>query len=332
MSILNITNGDSAGIRMQQAGIEGDVVCWRDVLHEGPVPMTETLAELSSIRASFISSKGWGEQGKVRKAFLERDRALKNFRHYQRLVLWFEHDLYDQLQLLQILHWLQAQDRTGTQIDLICVNEYLGELGAEGRRSLAGRSSTVSVAQMELARKSWLAFCSPDPRHWENLLNTDSSSLPYLKGAIVRHLEQYPHTKNGLNRTERQILEAVVLGHSQPLEIFDYNQQADGIRFMGDSVFWRYLQDLVGGHSPLLRTRGGVEFRPPQKHLYPQDFVEQELTLSDTGQAVIQNDTDWLSIKPLDKWYGGVRLKADNIWRWDEQAGRLKKTGGQYTY
>ena len=326
MTILNITNGDSAGKLFRQAGIEGDIVCWRDVLHEGPVPMTETLAELSSIRTSFIAGKGWGEQNKVRKAFIERDRALKGFRNYQRLVLWFEHDLYDQLQLLQILHWLQAQDRARTQVDLICVNEYLGELTAERMRSLAGRSSTVSVPQMELARKSWQAFCSPDPRHWENLLNIDTSSLPYLKGAIVRHLEQYPHTKNGLNRTEKQILQAVALGRRYPLEIFNYNQQADGIRFMGDSVFWSYLQGLVGGYLPLLQTRGGVEFSPPQNHPYPQDFVEQELILLDTGQAVIQGDTDWLSIKPIDKWYGGVRLKAGNIWRWDERAYALVKT------
>lgn len=105
MSVLNITNGDSTLRLMREANIEGDIVCWRDVLHEGPVPRIGTLTELSSIRACFIADRGWGELGKVKEAFQERDRALKGFSDYQRLVLWFEHDLYDQLQLLQILHW-----------------------------------------------------------------------------------------------------------------------------------------------------------------------------------------------------------------------------------
>ncbi len=315
---------------MQQADIEGDIICWRDVLHEGPVPETKALNELSEIRMSFITDKGWGEQGEVKEAFLERDRALQGFRNYQQLVLWFEHDLYDQLQLLQILHWLQAQDRSGTEIELICVNEYLGELTTERMRSLAGQSSTVSASQMQLAWKSWQAFCSPDPRDWENLLKIDTNLLPFLKGAVVRHLEQYPNTWNGVNRTEKQILHAVELGRRHPLEIFDYNQRADGIRFMGDSVFWSYLQGLADGHTPLLRAKDGIEFNAPRERPYPRDFLEQEFTLSDAGKAIMQGEIDWLSIKPLDKWYGGVRLKADNIWRWDERAGRLIKTEGQY--
>jgi len=34
---LNITNGDSAAGTLSEAGIEGKIISWRDVLHEGPV-------------------------------------------------------------------------------------------------------------------------------------------------------------------------------------------------------------------------------------------------------------------------------------------------------
>ncbi len=37
-SILNITNGDSAVELMRKAGISGEYLPWRDVLHDGPVP------------------------------------------------------------------------------------------------------------------------------------------------------------------------------------------------------------------------------------------------------------------------------------------------------
>lgn len=45
---------------MQQAGIAGEFLPWRDVLHEGPVPETPSLEALSKIRAGFIAEKGWG--------------------------------------------------------------------------------------------------------------------------------------------------------------------------------------------------------------------------------------------------------------------------------
>ena len=38
MKTLIITNGDEAAARMKEARINGEVLCWRDILHEGPVP------------------------------------------------------------------------------------------------------------------------------------------------------------------------------------------------------------------------------------------------------------------------------------------------------
>ncbi len=48
-TILNITNDDSAVMDMQQAGVPGDFLPWRDVLHDGPVPATLSLEQLSDI-------------------------------------------------------------------------------------------------------------------------------------------------------------------------------------------------------------------------------------------------------------------------------------------
>ena len=55
--MLHITNGDSAVRIMREAGVSGELLPWRDVLHEGPVPMTDSLAQLSQIRAQFIADQ-----------------------------------------------------------------------------------------------------------------------------------------------------------------------------------------------------------------------------------------------------------------------------------
>ena len=43
---LNITNGDSAAATLSEAGVEGKIISWRDVLHEGPVDSSLSLEEL----------------------------------------------------------------------------------------------------------------------------------------------------------------------------------------------------------------------------------------------------------------------------------------------
>jgi hypothetical protein len=63
--MLHVTNGDSAAEGIRASGVAGEVLPWRDVLHEGPVPAGLALAELSRVRAGFIADKGWGEAEEV---------------------------------------------------------------------------------------------------------------------------------------------------------------------------------------------------------------------------------------------------------------------------
>ena len=52
--LLIITNGDSAADLLRAAGETAVILPWRDVLHIGPVPMTESDAELSEIRGQAL--------------------------------------------------------------------------------------------------------------------------------------------------------------------------------------------------------------------------------------------------------------------------------------
>src|SRR3712207_1932478 len=88
---LHVTNGDAAVPGLRGTGLVEPIMPWRDALHEGPVPDVPD-EELRRIRAEFL---GGGPE-----LFAERDRALEE---HSEFVLWFESDLYDQLQLIQIL-------------------------------------------------------------------------------------------------------------------------------------------------------------------------------------------------------------------------------------
>ena len=120
--MLHITNGDA--VSLPQTGLPGEVIYWRDVLHDGPVPRGLGLQQLSRVRERFISPFFGLPLSEV--SFRRRDEAIARFQDHEEVVLWFEHDLYDQLQLIQILSWFAEQVRSRTRLSLISANQYLG--------------------------------------------------------------------------------------------------------------------------------------------------------------------------------------------------------------
>src|SRR5205807_1708362 len=127
-----------------------------------------------------------------------RDAAFENFDSHEEVVLWFEHDLYDQLQLIQILDRLRARTGAGarargvTRLSLICIDRYLGGLTGAQLAALWPARRAVTPGELELAAAAWRAFRSPDPEEIEKLLHRDTSGLPFLDGALWRHLQQFP--------------------------------------------------------------------------------------------------------------------------------------------
>lgn len=321
--MLHITNGDSAAAVMRQAGIAGEILPWRDVLHEGPVPADLSLRDLSKVRARFIADCGWASLEDASRGFGERDSALASFRDHGEVILWFEHDLYDQLQLLQLLDWFSAQDLGKTTLSLICVDEYLGTLTPERMAALPAQKIAVASCHLRLASRAWPAFRAPDPAGWAALMHEDTSALPFLAGAITRHLEQYPSVANGLNRTEAQILAAVRSGIRAPGRLYEASQKNEERIFMGDSTFWLCMDAMFRSRAPLLSTAGGRAFVFPRNGPPTADFRTQEIVLAEAGEKVLRNELDWIEVNGIDKWLGGVRMDAGRHWRWDGSQRRL---------
>lgn len=323
--MLHITNGDSAADLIRDAVFSGQILAWRDVLHEGPVPAGLSLHQLSEVRAEFIAAKGWGTLPAVRASFTERDETLARFREHEEVVLWFEHDLYDQLQLCQLLAWFQGRERGATRLSLICIGEYpgihpfhgLGQLSVHQMASLFPVRHAVTPKEMKTGHAAWQAFTSPDPYDLETLLATNLTALPFLRPALLRHLQQFPAAKNGLARTEQQILAAVAAGQQTPSEIFLSDQAQEEHVFMGDWTLWCYVKELCEVSEPLLQVESGAPFFLPLDTPTPE-FWTQKLQLTEVGQAVLANETDHLVRNGIDRWLGGVHLQyPEAIWRWD---------------
>jgi len=316
--ILNITNGDSAVHVMQAGNIEGDFLPWRDVLHDGPVPAGLSLNALSEVRAKFIVSRGWGSLENIAEDFKTRDRTLRAFRDYDKVVLWFEHDLYDQLQLLQLLDYFAGEDLGNTALSLICTEQYLGMVAPENIKDLSRFEEAVTEAHFHVAQKAWAAFSASHPETWRALLDEDTGRLPFLEGTILRMLEEYPSIKTGLSRTAQHALRIIAEGETKPQHVFERYWETEERRFLGDWSFWAILNEMMDANPALLRLSDGGRIAVP---LAP----DLSLSATPTASAVLAGEQHFLDLTRIDRWIGGVQLTHDNLWCWDSASKQLRK-------
>jgi hypothetical protein len=279
--MLHVTNGDSAVMTLAAAGIH-PAIAWRDVLHEGPVPSALDVDELREVRSRFLSECGWGDGAAISADMHSRDAALLAA---DEVTLWFEHDLYDQLQLVQVLTMLNGRSAMLAQADT-----FIGPMRTHQVRVLAQTVKPVSREQYDVAHRAWAAFRSADSRAIPDLLRSDLSCLPHLRGAFGRLLEERPGTADGLSRTERQILQVVALGPASFTDVFIRTQAMEEAAFAGDSQILLSVQRLAACEVPLLTT--------------------DVWRLTEAGRSVLDGASSHMELNRVDRWSGGMRFTS----------------------
>ena len=316
--VLNITNGDATVDIMREAEIEGDFLPWRDVLHVGPVPAGLSFANLSEIRAEYITSQGWGDVEMIDQSFRERLVLMSHIEKYEKVILWFEHDLYDQLQLLEILSYFSEALYDIAKMTMVCTEKYLARLTIEEMGNMQIYEEPVSSEQSLLSVKAWKAFRSPDPLLWQALLKEDTSALPFLEGIVLRMLEEYPFAVNGLSRTQNDILEIVSQGEEKLGKIFMAQQENEARIFLGDTIFLDNINEMLEVNAALLTSEQGhnisLPFRP-----------EKRIKITNYGLEVLRGDKHWLDRHHVEKWLGGVHLTPQNIWLWNRKTEKMER-------
>lgn len=325
--MIHITDGESAALSIGQTGVPGEVLSWKDILHEGPVPQGMSLEELRIVRSRFIADSGWDTYDEALSEFARRDRILAESLSHNEVVLWFGHDLFDQLQLIQLLDWFACQDFGATALSLICDAECVGPSSAQRLRERFPGRHRISSSELKLGQKAWTSFRSPNPVTITELLTQDTSALPFLRGALRRHLQQFPSVKRGLSRSEAQILEAIADGVARLGNIYiASHQKCEEVIFLGNTAFALYVERLSRIREPLILRSDGELMTSPRGAADCRVFWTSEVKLTDAGRRVLEARNDHVKLNGVNRWLGGVHLSGHEAhWRWDEESGQLRE-------
>ena len=351
--MLHVTNGSVFLSRLHDLGVPGAIIPWDDVLHEGPVPAGLPPEALRRCRAEFLAINQ-SEVGEIERSLASRDRALADAASGDEIVLWFEHDLYDQLHVLQVLemlHGLRTTGRLAAPVTAILADDYLAAQPDDRLGQWFASRAVVSEAQFAAAAAAWAAFRAPEPVALQEFEHP--GAWPALTRALRRHLQQFPAVATGLSRTERQTLAAAVQGPGTLRELFHAsNHECEDAIFMGDLGWWSHIRPLLTATHPLLEAGAG---RPDDWHhedWWRADEGAPQLRLTDVGARVLAGNADHVLLNGIDRWLGGVHLAADPVlgvrspvsggndpvsgsssatatpttmWRWNEERGSIER-------
>jgi Domain of unknown function (DUF1835) len=312
---LHIRCGSDIRDGLREVGFGGDFLEYSDPICQGPVPDGPDLLQR---RAQFLrASYGWFKQltaAQFLAGLQQAEQNLAEAHRYDRVVLWFEHDSYDQLILARCLAHFADAPRPA-RLQLICIDRHpaverfigLGQLDAAALAALWPRRNDVTQPQLDLGRTVWAALRRPDPLALAAIAAGGTPALPIMAPALLRHLQELPGVGDGLSLTERLVLRILAGEPTRIGRIFAaFQHGVEPLPFLGDIGVLGVVEQMASTYPPVLTIAAGEQSFP------------RLAAITELGRQVLGGAVDYLSLRPPRRWVGGV--VADGRWRWDARA------------
>lgn len=315
---VHIRCGSDIEETLAAAGVAGDFLEFSDPVCQGPVSGPVANDRYFEARARFIADD-WGYDFDETGAKLkQQSEKLDQLEGYERIILWFEHDVFDQTILLRLCAELGQRPDLHDRLFIQTTDRFpgidrfmgFGQLSPDQLKSMEGREQKLAKDALDFGAKAWAAYCSDNPSTLMELSGRDIPGFPYLSAALRRFFQEYPWVGDGLSLTERLCLQAIAGGAEKAGHVFrDVYINREPQPFMGDVMFQAILKTLASADEPAV-----------------SDFEDwpDPISLTGFGKALLAGEADWTATNGIDRWFGGVCLHGKKpAWRWHDSEGRL---------
>ncbi len=263
--VLHITNGDSFTSRLNELNIKGDIITWREMLCEGRTITDVGSENFWKVRFDFFNKVYKVTKRNFINQTLKEYRSLCNYKSHDEIVLWFEYDLFCQINMIAVISWLKKY-KSQTPISLVCSGKInnskklygLNELSDKKIQDLYNKRTELTQDDIEFADYTWHLYCEDNPIRMQNFNNFNSSQFEYLPDAINAHFKRFPSVANGLNELENIVL-SLAAEHKPKTqeELVGLALKNQGIYGFGDLQFFQLIKEL----KPLFSSLKSVKLK-----------------------------------------------------------------------
>jgi len=281
-STLHITNGDSTTNYLKKLRFSGEFITWREMLCEGKTTTDVGSESFWKNRFDFLKTVYKVNKPTFIEFTLKEYRNLCKKKEQNEIVLWFEPDLFCQINMLAVLSWIKRY-RQGYEISLVSdgtdakshKNAGFSLLSEEQINLLYKNRVSLSQDDIEYADYIWQLYCSDSPLRLETVYKFNPMSpFKHLASAIEAHLKRFPSIENGLNFVENNILKTTNSHQfKSKQELITNLLREDDIYGFGDLQYENHLKNLhklFSSFNPVKISKKGKEVLEKQLNFYGQ--------------------------------------------------------------
>ena len=104
----------------------------------GPAPSGLSREDWRETRAKYLAEAYDLNAEECCNSFIKQEAVLENFVDHDETILWFEHDLFCQINLIYLLDYFATRSSYETKLSLICINAFPGIEDFRGLGQLTG--------------------------------------------------------------------------------------------------------------------------------------------------------------------------------------------------
>jgi hypothetical protein len=314
--MLHLVNGGSTALVMKNAHVPGIIESADEILMEGPARNRLAQQHDWVFRAERLETYLEFPRDEYMGGVQRRTELLEQALQQDEVVLWFEEDLFCQVNYMQLLSWLAGHAAKLERFTYVCPpTERLGELSPARLDQLFAERKPVTASLTQLADRAWSAYTQEDPFELQSLIdNDDFTAWPALRDGLRAHLARLPDASAGVNRIEHTLLSAIQRGASNFDAIFVALCEQLPEYGVPDGTVVRYLVDLAAAPALVTIATGNSAVT-----IAVESAREWSFDLTPLGRAVLTGEDDYAKHANFDRWLGGVHLSGKAAWRWNSE-------------
>ncbi|TBW29218.1 DUF1835 domain-containing protein [Gramella sp. KN1008] len=290
--ILHIVNGDSLAEQMQELQLPGELVIWRELLCEGPT-LQEINQEFFKVRKKFLRQAYNISAENYEERFIAEVKRLKAAKDYDKVVLWFEFDLFCHINMLAAINLLFQKNKE-VPISLVCSRKLPGEkefqplshLNLKELKNHYENLIELNEDDLEAAVFIWELYCGNNPMKLKSQIKTNTN-FEYLSSCIRAHIERFPNSVTGINSLEKNVLK-LIENHEITSEnhLLGYALQYQGYYGYSDTQMQRLINKLS-----IFYTK-----------------TENRILLNEKGKEVLNAEKNFYRELRNDEYFGGAKM------------------------
>ena len=244
---IHILNGDAL-LQQFPKEIKGEKIIMRECLVDGDVG-GDNLPEFYSKRASFLEANYRSTKGDYERKSISELNKITNISQETSVNLWFEDDLFCQVNLWFVAHLLKGSNNSNEVFLVRPTNSSLqyGFGGLDENALLTTFTNRAKLMPAEVTALSdlWGAYKSDSRDRMQNIAFNNRATLPFLPEAVEAHLDRF--SKNGLpGRPEKSLLKIMEdLGLKDFGPVFKEFSRREPIYGFGDLQVKRLFNNLI---------------------------------------------------------------------------------------